>query len=165
MVASLQPRHDMTACGLVGFKVKTKRFHQPISSPQMYDSLGLNGLFWRLGSVRRSHMLTESVDSISKSSFFLKINSRSKARWLIKRWNNCTDRINDKLYEKNCWTIISLFVWLWLVVNDRKFLAGTVFFSHINQPAVLLHESATIRTSQPNKLHVAGWMTVQENNA
>jgi len=35
-----------------------------------------------------------------------------------------------------------LFVWLWLVVNDRKFLVGTVFFSHTNQPAVLLHEPA-----------------------
>ena len=38
----------------------------------------------------------------------------------------------------------SLFVWTWLVVNDRKFSAGAVFFSHTNQPAVLLHESATI---------------------
>jgi len=46
----------------------------------------------------------------------------------------------------------SLFVWLWLVVNDRKFTAGTVFFSHTNQPAVLLYEPATIRTSQPNRL-------------
>ena len=48
--------------------------------------------------------------------------------------------------------ISSLFVWLWLVVNDSKFLAETVFFSHTNQPAVLLHEPATIRTSQPNRL-------------
>jgi len=48
--------------------------------------------------------------------------------------------------------VISLFVWLWLVVNDRKFSAGTVFFSHTTQPAVLLHESATKRTSQPNRL-------------
>ena len=48
----------------------------------------------------------------------------------------------------------SLFVWLWLVVNDRKFSAGTIFFSHTNQSAVLLHEPATIRTSQPNRLHV-----------
>jgi len=39
---------------------------------------------------------------------------------------------------------ISLFVWLWLIVNDRKFSAGIVFFSHTNQPAVLLHESTTI---------------------
>ena len=46
----------------------------------------------------------------------------------------------------------SLFVWLCLVVNNRKFLAGTVFFSRTNQPAVLLHESATKRTSQPNGL-------------
>jgi len=37
-------------------------------------------------------------------------------------------------------------------VNDRKFSAGTLFFSHTNQPAVLLHEPATIRTSQPNRL-------------
>ena len=36
----------------------------------------------------------------------------------------------------------SLFVWLWLVVNDRKFPVGTVFFSHTNQPTVLLHEPA-----------------------
>jgi len=42
-----------------------------------------------------------------------------------------------------------LFVWLWLVVNDRKFPVKTVFFFHTNQPAVLLHEPATIRTSQP----------------
>jgi len=45
-----------------------------------------------------------------------------------------------------------LFVWLVLVIYDRKFSAGTVFFSHTNQPAVLLHEPATIRTSQPNRL-------------
>jgi len=48
--------------------------------------------------------------------------------------------------------VVSLFVWLWLVVNDRKFPAETVFFSHTNQPAVLLHEPATIRTSQPNSI-------------
>ena len=48
----------------------------------------------------------------------------------------------------------SLFVWFAFVVYDRKFLVGTIFFSHINQPAVLLHESATIRTSQPNRLTV-----------
>jgi len=34
----------------------------------------------------------------------------------------------------------SPFVWLWLVVKDRKFLVGTVFFSHTNQLAILLHE-------------------------
>ena len=45
-----------------------------------------------------------------------------------------------------------MFVWLWLVVNDRKFPAETVFFSHTNQPTVLLHEPATKRTSQPNML-------------
>jgi len=55
-----------------------------------------------------------------------------------------------------CWAddsmyLYSLFVWLWLVVNDRKFSAGTVFFSHTNQPAVFLHEPATKRTSQPNR--------------
>ena len=49
---------------------------------------------------------------------------------------------------------IGLFIWLWLVVNDRKFTAETVFFSHTNQPAVLLHEPATIRTSQPNRLYM-----------
>ena len=42
--------------------------------------------------------------------------------------------------------------WPWLVVNDRKFSAETVFFSNTNQPAVLLHEPATKRTSQPNRL-------------
>ena len=47
-----------------------------------------------------------------------------------------------------------MFVWLWLVVNDHKFSAGTVFFSHTNQLAVLLHEPATKRTSQPNRLMV-----------
>ena len=51
--------------------------------------------------------------------------------------------------------LFSLFVWLWLVVNDRKFLTGTVFFSHTNQPAVLLHEPATIRTCQPTRLIAA----------
>ena len=45
-----------------------------------------------------------------------------------------------------------MFVWLWLVVNDHKFSVGIVFFSHTNQPAVFLHEPATKRTSQPNKL-------------
>ena len=45
----------------------------------------------------------------------------------------------------------SLFVWLWLIVNNRKFLVRIVFFSHTNQPAVLFHEPATIRTSQPNR--------------
>jgi len=48
---------------------------------------------------------------------------------------------------------LSLFVWLWLVVNDRKFSTRTVFFSHTNQPAVLLHKPATIRTSQPKAAH------------
>ena len=36
-----------------------------------------------------------------------------------------------------------LFVSLWLVINNCKFLAEIVFFFHINQPAVLLHESAS----------------------
>ena len=51
-------------------------------------------------------------------------------------------------------TVRNLFVWLWFVVNDRKFPVRIVFFSHINQPAVLLHKPATIRTSQPNRLQV-----------
>ena len=38
----------------------------------------------------------------------------------------------------------SLSVWLWLVVNDRKFLVRIIFFSHTNQPAVLLYEPAMI---------------------
>ena len=50
--------------------------------------------------------------------------------------------------------IDSPFGWLVRVVYDRKFLAGTVFFSHTNQPAVLLHEPATKQTSQPNRLLV-----------
>ena len=45
----------------------------------------------------------------------------------------------------------SLFVWLWLVINGRKFSAGTIFFSHTNQPAVLLHKPATI-TNQPTEI-------------
>ena len=57
-------------------------------------------------------------------------------------------------YERE--NTVSLFVWLWLVVNDRKFPAEIVFFSHINQPAVLLHEPATKRTSQPNRLNIDG---------
>ena len=51
---------------------------------------------------------------------------------------------------------ISLFGWLVLVVYDRKFPAGIVFFSHTNQPVVLLHEPATIQTSQPNRLNQLG---------
>ena len=47
---------------------------------------------------------------------------------------------------------VLLFVWLWLVVNDRKFPVGIVFFSHTKRPAVLLHEPATKRISQPNRL-------------
>ena len=31
----------------------------------------------------------------------------------------------------------SLFVWPWLIVNDRKFSVRIVFFSHTNQPVVL----------------------------
>ena len=46
--------------------------------------------------------------------------------------------------------------WLVLVVYDRKFSVGTVFFSHTNQSAVLFHEPATKRTSQPNRL-MAHW--------
>ena len=46
---------------------------------------------------------------------------------------------------------ISLFVWPWLLVNDRKFSAGTIFISHINKPTVFLHELATIQTRQPNR--------------
>ena len=53
-----------------------------------------------------------------------------------------------------CKDTSSLFVWLWLVVNDRKFSAGIVFFSHTNQPAVLLHETAIKRTNQPNRLYI-----------
>ena len=49
----------------------------------------------------------------------------------------------QKDFEEAFLSEFSLFVWLWLVVNDRKFLAGTVFFSHTNQPAVLLYEPAT----------------------
>jgi len=48
----------------------------------------------------------------------------------------------------------SLFVWLWHIVNDRKFLIGIVFFSHTNQPVILLHKPAT-KTNQPTK-HAAG---------
>ena len=51
----------------------------------------------------------------------------------------------------------SLIVWLWLIVNDRKFLVGTIFFSHTNQPTVRLHEPATKQTSQPNRLLVISY--------
>ena len=57
-------------------------------------------------------------------------------------------KINKKFQT---WSMESLFVWLWLVVNDRKFSAGTVFFSHTNQLAILFHELATKRISQPNR--------------
>ena len=46
--------------------------------------------------------------------------------------------------ESDIVEIYGLFVWLWLIVNDRKFPVEIVFFSHTNQPAVLLHEPATI---------------------
>jgi len=59
------------------------------------------------------------------------------------------------LYKRDELIVYCLFVWLWLVVYDRKFSVGIVFFSHTNQPAVLLHEPATIRTSQPNRLKKA----------
>ena len=62
------------------------------------------------------------------------------------KWNLWRDQAVEHL-------IISLLVWLWLVVNDRKFSAETVFFSHTNQPAVFLHEPATKRTGQPNRLN------------
>ena len=39
---------------------------------------------------------------------------------------------------------VNLLVWLWLIINDRKFLVEIVFFSHINQPAVFFYEPATI---------------------
>ena len=65
----------------------------------------------------------------------------------------------------------SLFVWLWLVINGRKFSAGTIFFSHTNQPAVLLHKPATIRNSQPNRLtssvhpHLIFFLTLKSSNS
>ena len=48
----------------------------------------------------------------------------------------------------------NLFGWLVLVVNDRKFPAETVFFSHINQTTVIFHEPATKQTRQPNGLPI-----------
>ena len=47
----------------------------------------------------------------------------------------------------------SQFVWLWPVVNDRKFLVKTVFFSHTNQSTVFFYQPTTKRTSQPNMVH------------
>ena len=38
------------------------------------------------------------------------------------------------------------------MVNNRKFLAGTVFFFHINQPIIFFHEPATKQISQPTML-------------
>ena len=40
----------------------------------------------------------------------------------------------------------------WLVVNDRKFLVGIIFFFHLNQLTVLLYEPATKQTSQMYRL-------------
>ena len=57
-----------------------------------------------------------------------------------------------------------MFVWLRRVVNDRKFPAGTVFFSHTNQPAVLLHQPATKRTSQPNRLNPRSFTASEHAN-
>ena len=54
----------------------------------------------------------------------------------------------------------SLFVWLWLIINDRKFPVGTVFFSHTNQPVVLLHEPANrtgCRSSIRQSVHRITW--------
>ena len=66
---------------------------------------------------------------------------------------------HDDLCKPAFGLALSMFIWLWLVVNDRKFSVGTIFFSHINQPAVLFHEPATKRTSQPNRLMPsAGWL-------
>jgi len=54
--------------------------------------------------------------------------------------------------------IVNLFVWLWLVVNDRKFSARTVFFSHTNQPTVFFYEPTTIRISQTNRMYVVEFL-------
>ena len=40
-----------------------------------------------------------------------------------------------------------MFVWLWLVVNDRKFPAGTIFFSH--KPASSTSSRTSNETNQP----------------
>ena len=46
--------------------------------------------------------------------------------------------------------MLSLFVWPWLVVNDRKFLVRAIFFFYINQSAVFFFEPATKR-NQPTE--------------
>jgi len=65
--------------------------------------------------------------------------------------------MTDTIERMGCWSelvAVSLFVWLWLIVNHRKFPVRIVFFSHSNQSVVLLHEPATIWTGQPNGLRV-----------
>ena len=56
-------------------------------------------------------------------------------------------------------TCLTLFVWLWFVVNNRKFLVRIVFFSHTNQPTILLYKPVTIRTGQSNRplVHTHWW--------
>ena len=50
---------------------------------------------------------------------------------LLRKHLRCQVKLRSKLNNSTIRTI-SLFVWLWLVVNDHKFPAGTIFFSHTN---------------------------------
>ena len=52
-----------------------------------------------------------------------------------------------------------LFVWLWLVVNDRKFSARTVFLSH--EPVNSTSSRTSNETNQPTEQAV-GWKIFDE---
>jgi len=56
----------------------------------------------------------------------------------------------QKDFEEAFLSEFSLFVWLWLVVNDRKFLAGTVFFSHTKSASSTSSRSSN-EQAQPNE--------------
>ena len=49
-----------------------------------------------------------------------------------------------------CVAVYSLFGWLVLVVNDRKFLAETIFFSH-TKPASSTFSRSSDEQVQPNE--------------
>ena len=57
----------------------------------------------------------------------------------------------------------SLFGWLVLVVNDRKFLAGSVFFSHTKSASSISSRTSNEQT-QPNKRAVDTGGSEQEPN-
>ena len=52
------------------------------------------------------------------------------------------------LRSENC---LNLFGWDYTIVNDRKFLVGTIFFSHIKPVSSTSSRSATNKLSQTNR--------------